>query len=75
MISLKMMRKEQMMSSAKIWCEVFCDHCGGVVGRYFKNIDTISWLKNETSDLVVVDEGLQLCPSCYTKFIGADNEL
>lgn len=62
------------MSSVKIWCEVFCDHCGGVVGRYFKNIDTISWLKKETSDWVVVENGLQLCPRCYTKFKGADDE-
>lgn len=68
------MGRRQMMSNAKIWCEVFCDHCGGVVGRYFRSIDTISWLKKETSDWVVVDEGLQLCPYCYKKFIGADNE-
>lgn len=63
------------MNKVKIWCEVFCDHCGGVVGRYFKNIDTISWLKKETSDWVVVENGLQLCPRCYTKFKGADDEV
>lgn len=62
------------MSSVKIWCEVFCDHCGTAVGRYFKSIDTISRLKKETFDWAVVEEGLQLCPRCYMKFKGADDE-
>lgn len=62
------------MSSAKIWCEVFCDHCGGLVGYYFNSIDTISRLKVETSDWTVLEDGTQLCPYCYKKFIGADDD-
>ena len=62
------------MSSAKIWCEVFCDNCGGLVGYYFKNINTIKKLKAETSDWVVREDGIQLCPYCASEIKDEDDE-
>ena len=62
------------MSSAKIWCEVFCVNCGGLVGYYFNSIDTISRLKVETSDWIVLEDGMQLCPYCASKMREEDDE-
>lgn len=62
------------MGNARIWCEVFCDNCGDLVGYYFNSIDTISRLKVETSDWIVLEDGTQLCPYCALKIKEEDDE-
>ena len=51
--------------NAKIYCEVTCCNCGGVIGRYYRNAESISILKEHVKDWVWDNELFgNLCPEC-----------
>lgn len=52
--------------NAKIWIEVICEHCGGVVGYFYQNAKTIKRIKEETKDWRNID-GFNICGDCMKK--------
>lgn len=52
------------MAKVDIWCEVTCSNCGGVIGTYYRNANTISNLKKKTKDWTHTKDGDNLCPEC-----------
>lgn len=54
---------------AKIWFEVVCNECGGMVGHFYKNKNTIKRIKEETKDWEWVD-GVNICGDCLKKIKG-----
>lgn len=63
-ITMKEVRENIPMKTINIWCEVACSNCGGIVGRWYKNADTIRILKKETKDWSLTEDGDNLCPEC-----------
>lgn len=51
---------------ARIWCEVICDHCGAMVGHFYRNAQTIQRLKGETTDWKEID-GVNVCGDCIKR--------
>ena len=51
---------------AKIWCDVVCNECGGMVGYFYKNKNTIKRIKEEIKDWKWVD-GVNICGDCLKK--------
>lgn len=51
---------------AKIWCELVCNECGGMIGHFYKNKDIITKIKEETKDWEYVD-GVNICGECLRK--------
>lgn len=51
---------------ARIWCEVICNECGGMVGHFYRNPDSLRRLKEEIKDWECVD-GVNICGECLQK--------
>lgn len=56
-----------MAKRAILWCEVQCCNCGGVIGWYYRNAESISRLKKVTETWKYCDGLGNLCPECYEK--------
>lgn len=52
------------MTKRRIWCEISCGCCGGCVGLYYKNRDSIQILKTKTEDWVYDNKFGNICPEC-----------
>ena len=51
---------------AKIWCEMVCNECGGMIGYFYKNKNTIVKIKEKTKDWECVN-GVNVCGECLIK--------
>ena len=52
--------------NARIWCEVICNECGGMIGHFYHNSGSIRKLKEEIKDWKCVD-GVNICGECLQK--------
>lgn len=55
------------MNKAYIWCEVSCGKCGNTIGFYYKNLQTISMIKEKSKGWKWIDGMGNICPNCYEK--------
>ena len=51
---------------ARIWCDVVCNECGGMIGYFYENENTIRKMKDEINDWECVD-GVNICGECLGK--------
>lgn len=49
---------------ARIWMEVTCGNCGGMVGRIYHNAKSVSLLKKEAAGWTFDKDYGNLCPEC-----------
>lgn len=57
---------------AKIRIEVQCANCGGVIGCYYRNANSVSCLKKKTKDWIYEGEFGNICPECQKELWGEE---
>lgn len=55
-------------NKADIWIQCTCESCGGMIGYWYKNANTIARIKRETNLWrYLKDEGITVCQDCLIK--------